>query len=112
MMKSLAFLTASLVLSTIASANTLTYNNDIKPIFESRCVFCHTIGGPLPSWMEYQTAFQYRNRIVYALESGEMPLDNFTNMTESERELIYRWVRQGAPEGSSDPVKEISPFAE
>jgi uncharacterized membrane protein len=78
----------------------------IRAILEQRCVACHsanpthpTVAGVAPLGVELDTAQQaatHAERIARAVESGIMPLGNLTGMTQEERDLVVRWVNEGA----------------
>ncbi len=78
----------------------------IRAILDQRCVACHsaspthpTVAGVAPLGVELDTGQQARThaeRIARAVESGIMPLGNLTGMTQEERDLVVRWVSEGA----------------
>ncbi len=78
----------------------------VRAILEQRCVACHsanpthpTVAGVAPLGVELDTAQQavtHAERIARAVESGIMPLGNLTGMTQEERDLVVRWVNEGA----------------
>ena len=73
----------------------ISYKKDIRPIFQQRCIQCHS-SGPL-NWMEYNNAFKYKDQIKRRVwDYRSMPPGGF--ITEEEREKIRDWVNQGAKE--------------
>ena len=71
----------------------VTYEANVKPIFEQRCARCHSTGSL--NWMKYDNAFLYKDSIrwrVWAVRN--MPPD--FSITEEERNTIKEWVDQGA----------------
>ncbi len=78
----------------------------VRVILEQRCVTCHsanpthpTVAGVAPLGVELDTdqqAVTHAERIARAIESGIMPLGNLTGMTQEERDLVVRWVNEGA----------------
>jgi uncharacterized membrane protein len=77
-----------------------TFNKDIKPLVEKRCMPCHTGQiQTLPNFTIYKTAhlnrFKIRKRVV---ELKNMPPGNSTQMTDEEREIIKKWIDGGAKE--------------
>ena len=76
-----------------------TYKKDVKPIIQNRCSICHGGTTSLPNFLDYKTAFKYRDKIrkrVYVEKS--MPPGNATDITDKEREVIKNWVDNGAKE--------------
>lgn len=80
---------------------------EARAVINQRCLACHSATpldrtfGPSPGGASFDTPESIRSfaaRIkVRAVVSGTMPLGNKTAMTEAERELLGRWVDQGAP---------------
>lgn len=82
----------------------VTYNADIRPILEARCVTCHSdpprFGAP-NALTTYATASAFAQRIfVRVVQEGTMPPGG--GVPESEQALIEVWVQSGAPEGEAD----------
>ena len=67
----------------------------IKPILKERCALCH---GPSArnNWLDEKQARSAADKIKTMVELKVMPPGNSTKMTEAERELIIKWVNQGA----------------
>ena len=75
------------------------YNDTVQPIFQQRCSICHNSSSSIPNWMDYATAFQFRSQIYQkVVVEKSMPLNNATQMTDAERNVIAEWVNAGAPE--------------
>lgn len=71
------------------------FKTDIKPVFQRRCYTCHH--AEHWHWTDYDTAYERRFKIkrrVCLLK--DMPQGNVTKMTEQERDLVRRWIDQGA----------------
>lgn len=78
----------------------------VKTIIEQRCATCHSATaedssfGNMPGGVNYDTAELIKanaNRIkARAVISKDMPKFNKTNITEEERDLLGRWVDEGA----------------
>lgn len=79
-------------------ASVLTYTEDAKPIFKKRCATCHNERTLLPNFLKYDEAYKYRKAILRAISSRQMPHFIGEQMTESERDTIIEWIRQGAAE--------------
>ena len=78
----------------------------VDTIVEKRCAVCHSThptyrrvgSAPRGVVLETPTEIQQESaRIqVQAVDSKAMPLGNVTKMTEAERDLLARWIAQGA----------------
>ena len=72
---------------------------DVERIVEQRCATCHTLPGA-PLGIALETPEQIRSRAdaieEVAVRSRTMPPGNVTEMTDDERELLGRWIAQGA----------------
>jgi uncharacterized membrane protein len=76
----------------------------VARIVDERCAACHsaqpTLVDSAPQGIELDTAEQVKSRAAdierQAVSSTAMPLGNVTHMTEAERELLGRWIAQGA----------------
>jgi len=91
-----------------------TYLHEVRPILMGKCARCHGDDRSiLPDWLDYQTAFSDRleiKRRVWQSWNGAyykqpMPAGNGQEaqaMTEEERQIIKRWVDEGAPRGLPD----------
>lgn len=79
----------------IGCGDTLTLKEDIYPIILLRCAVdgCHASSNPnLPHWADTTV---FKSRIVdvrQRVRDHSMPLDNATNMTEDERDLVVCWA--------------------
>jgi len=80
--------------------------SDVKPIFEKRCVSCHssnptddvTKAAPAGAMFEtYDQCYHLKDKILNrAVQTKTMPQGNKTKITDEERELIGQWIQQGA----------------
>jgi hypothetical protein len=77
------------------SATGVTYNGQIKALFEAKCQggSCHPNEGDL---FTYTEAFNRRNDIKSRTQSGNMP--KVGSLTDDEKALIACWVDDGAPQ--------------
>jgi uncharacterized membrane protein len=76
-------------------------------VMQKRCVACHSkaptddIFKVAPNGVMFDTPEQIKGRIdaiqQRAVSTSSMPLGNKTHMTEEEREILGRWIAQGAP---------------
>lgn len=77
-----------------------------RAVVDARCVSCHSATprdenfDTAPKNVKFDTPEQIRAMrekiLVSAVESETMPLGNITGMTDEERVLLGRWLRQGA----------------
>ncbi len=80
--------------------------NELKPIFQKRCESCHSshptddIQKIAPNGIVFDTPEQIAKmseRIKFrVVQTKTMPQGNKTGITEMEREMIGRWIAQGA----------------
>ena len=96
------------------SGSTPDFQNDILPIFQQRCATCHNATSSIPNWLDYNTAFQYKDQIYQRVFVDKtMPLNNATGMTDDERKKVADWVNAGAPGSSGntlpDPISSGTP---
>ena len=79
---------------------------DVAPIVEQRCAACHAenpsitrfgkpAGNVLLETPEQIQALASRIK-ARSVQTQGMPVANMTNMTASERELLGRWIDEGA----------------
>ncbi|NIR31918.1 MAG: urate hydroxylase PuuD [Gammaproteobacteria bacterium] len=79
----------------------------VQSIIEARCVSCHSahptselVLSP-PKGVTFDTPEQIRAQAVQiqaqAIASTAMPPGNLTGMADAERQLLARWIAQGAP---------------
>jgi peroxiredoxin len=92
--------------------NSVTFTRDIAPIFQARCVECHRAGeiGPF-ELSSYEEAAGWGEMIAEVVRDRRMPpwhanpkFGHFANdrsMPAAEKELIYKWVKNGCPEGDA-----------
>lgn len=79
---------------------------EVQPIFQRRCVQCHSskptddVQTVAPNGVMFETAEQIQKMtdkiLLRAVNTHSMPQGNKTKMTDEERELIGRWIAQGA----------------
>ncbi len=72
----------------------------VQAIVQRRCLACHA-GATAPKGIRLETADEIAAESdmieKVAVLTKVMPLGNATHMTEAERQLLGRWIRQGAP---------------
>lgn len=100
----------------------VTWNGHVSPIFREHCQFCHTDDGPAPfSLTTYDEVVGWSAMIREVVSQGRMPpwhasdkygeFINDNRLTADEKELLFKWVTNGSPEGepSEAAVAEESP---
>jgi uncharacterized membrane protein len=91
--------------TTTAAPETVAFAR-VAEIIEQRCTPCHSMNptqqgfSAPPGGIAFDTPEEIRDRAAaieeQAVSSNAMPLGNVTNMTDGERELVGRWIEQGA----------------
>lgn len=79
---------------------------EANQIIQTRCIQCHSasptddVWKSAPNGVMYDTPEQIQNMadkiLIRAVRSKNMPQGNKTNMTEDERNVLKRWILQGA----------------
>ena len=91
-----------------------TYNKDVAPIINNNCVSCHNEDGAAPfSLATFKQVDRKKKTVVEVTQSGYMPpwpanrnYSHFISekyLSEEQKEIIKKWVEQGAPEGEGNP---------
>ncbi|MEM8678659.1 MAG: redoxin domain-containing protein [Planctomycetota bacterium] len=106
-----------------ATDGDLTYARDIAPIFNQHCVSCHREGeiAPFPL-ATHADVIGWEDMIVEVIEERRMPpwfanpahgsFANDARLSDEERELIVRWVDQGAPVGDPADLPDPPQFTQ
>jgi uncharacterized membrane protein len=76
----------------------------VGTIVDQRCTACHSshpnLVGSAPQGIEFDTPEEIEAQAdairLQAVETKTMPLGNVTHMTQAERDLLGRWIAQGA----------------
>lgn len=85
------------------STGVVTYNADIRPVLQQKCVNCHSPGGvvsgkPLDSYSNVRNFISPGNaassRLIQAIDGGSMS----GRLTGDEIDLFEEWIDQGAKE--------------
>ena len=121
----IATLAGVLASSQIAmAAEAPTYTKDIAPIMFRSCVSCHRPGEIAPmSLLSYDAVRPWAKAIKRRVVSREMPpwfadkehsvkFRNDISLSESEIDLISRWVDAGAAKGSDADMPAAPKFAQ
>ncbi len=101
----LIYLTAPASLFAAKTANNVSFTK-AREIINNRCIQCHSshptddVFKVAPANVMYDTPEQIKSMaeriLVRSVDNKTMPLANKTQMTDNERELLGRWVRNGA----------------
>jgi hypothetical protein len=88
----------------------LTYSNHTKAIFDTKCTPCHFPNSPPPNpamcnpdaglpycWDNYNSIYQFRERIRFRVTQGTMPPVP-GGLPQGMRDTINAWVQRGAPQ--------------
>ncbi len=80
--------------------------SQVQPIIQKRCVSCHSVSPTddlqkiSPNGVMFDTPDEIHKMaeriMVRAVQTKTMPQANKTKMTEEERDLLGRWIQQGA----------------
>ncbi|MBX3411636.1 MAG: redoxin domain-containing protein [Pirellulales bacterium] len=108
---------------TPAEDSQVTYSNQIARILQNNCVECHRPGQIAPfALMDYDEVAGWADMIAEVVREQRMPpwhadtrYGHFTNdrsMSEEEKELIFAWVKNGAPEGDRSQLPEPIEYPE
>lgn len=78
------------------TSDEITYK-DIKPTLQTHCFQCHNESWPDRNWKDELLTKNNAQLIKKRVATDKnMPPGNFTGMKDSERELIKKWVDEGA----------------
>ena len=89
--------------------STVTFNREVRAIFQARCISCHRPDGPAFSLLTYQDARPWAKAIEEEVLRRKMPpwgavpgfgqFANDPSLTMTEMQQIAEWAEGGAPEG-------------
>lgn len=101
----------------------VTYSRDIAPILQARCVECHRAGeiGPF-DLSSYEESAGWGEMITEVVRKQRMPpwhanpkhgsFANDRSMPAAEKELLYKWVENGCPQGDPADLPKPRHFTE
>ena len=98
------------------NAQTITFNKDIGPIIESKCINCHKPGESAPfNLLTYEDVAKRASFIANVVKSKYMPpwkaddhyMDYANNRSLSDEQIkkITDWVKAGTPKGDKPDYK-------
>ena len=106
-----------------AEKGEVTYAKQISRVLQRRCVDCHHPGeiGPF-SLTSYDEVIGWADTIEEVVRAGRMPpwhanpkygeFRNDCRLPDEEKQLIYQWVKDGAPQGDPKDLPEPVKFVE
>ena len=101
----------------------VTYSNQISRILQNNCVQCHREGEIAPFELtDYDEVVGWAEMIEEVVKEQRMPpwhadpvhgkFKNDARLSDADRELIYAWVKAGAPQGDPKQLPPPREFAE
>ena len=112
-------------ISSVVSAQPVTFSKDVAPILQKACQNCHRPGAIAPmSLMTYQDARPWAKSIKQKVSTREMPpwyidrhigISKFKDdpsLTDAEIGVITRWADQGAPAGNAADLPVARVFSD
>jgi hypothetical protein len=103
---------------------TVTYSKHIAPLIQDHCLKCHRDGQIAPFTLQsYEDVAGWGEMIAEVVHQQRMPpwhagersvakFRNDTRLSPSDKDLIYRWVEQGCPQGDPADLPEPRHFAD
>jgi hypothetical protein len=127
MTRTIVLLAAAGLVGHAVSANaqpTPTFSKDVAPILYKNCTNCHRAGeiGPMPL-LTYKDARPFARSIAMKVENGTMPpwhaddathtkFANDRSLSASDKDVLLKWARGGAPEGNPKDLPPAPQFAD
>ena len=101
----------------------VTYSGQIAAVLNKRCVACHREGEIAPfALTNYEEVAGWAPMIAEVVREGRMPpwhadpkhgeFSNDGHLSQAEKDLIYRWVKQGAPQGDPQQTPATPEFVD
>jgi peroxiredoxin len=101
----------------------VTYANQVSRVLQRRCVACHRPGGIGPfSLTSYEEAAAWAETAREVIHEERMPpwhanpkfgeFSNDARMPDEEKNLFYRWIENGVPEGNPAQLPPSPEFVE
>lgn len=103
------------------AAQTPSYEDDIAPLLQKRCVACHQEGGLAPWAMDSHLMVKgfalMMREVVMTKRMPPGQIDNFNlgefqevhHITPAEKAMLVHWIEAGAPwKGEDDPLVELA----
>lgn len=109
----------------------ITWSEDIRPIFQQKCMPCHNPGGIAPSYVDLTTygaepgksgVRDWAKAIEEEIQTGRMPpwkadgrfeqYANHRGLTKEEKQYILAWIGGGSPQGPRRGLPPPEEFAQ
>lgn len=85
----------------------VSYSGDIQPIFNSKCISCHTTGGQMPDLSasnsyssinnsRYISTSSPESSLIYTHPNPDTSEHNWAKYSEAEAAEVLTWITQGA----------------
>ena len=95
------------------------YFKDVAPIFNAKCLNCHSGGKTLIEFKDYESLYGRRAMIKYVIENKLMPpwslsehtgpwIDN-PSLSSKEKQMLLKWLYEGLPYKNKS-IKLFSPY--
>ena len=100
---SFAVFAATLLLPATRFVVADTYEDDVRPILERRCMYCHgedetngevRLDTLAPEFVNNSAAAETWHEVLNVLSLGEMPPDDEPQLTEDERDTVIAWLTE------------------
>jgi peroxiredoxin len=106
-----------------STQGSVTYTKHVAPILNKHCVSCHHADSLAPfALTSYADAAGWADTIQEVIEDRRMPpwhanpkygrFANDNQLVEEEKQLVARWVKNGAPEGDAKDLPPPPPLLE
>ena len=93
------------------SSNQVTYEKDVRPVMEARCVSCHSAGGIAPFELTtYEQVAAVKDAVALAVKNRSMPpylaapgcteYADDQNLTDEQIAMLQTFASTGAPRGT------------
>ncbi|MFT7623551.1 MAG: hypothetical protein ACI9WU_002734, partial [Myxococcota bacterium] len=74
-----------------------TFADDVAPVLQSRCAYCHAAGviAPKHDLTDYQTVVALWDSVLSRVTTGQMPPDDVPGLEDDELQALLAWVEGG-----------------
>ena len=77
-----------------SGGNTVGYNEDVAPVFQTQCQSCHGGSGLMDNYSEAQANF---GSLISRIESGNMPKGR-PALSQATKDMLNTWANEGFPQ--------------
>lgn len=103
--------------------SSVTYSEHIAPLLQRHCVDCHRKGEIAPfALTDYDEVVGWAPMIAEVVKQNRMPpwhanpehgsFENDCSLSQDEKQLVFQWVDEGAPEGDPAKLPPLREFTE